>query len=377
MGTHTDESRIPVVTFDEAKALAEKHGTPILACSLERVKENYKRLRRLLPRFKLYYAVKANPLPDILKTLAGMGSCFDVASKNEIQMCLDAGAKPDNLLYANPVKPKEHLIFARDAGITACTFDNPNELDKIAKYAPEMGVVLRLVVKDVGSFCKFSTKFGAREKQAMALLEKAKELGLKPTGLSFHVGSQCTKMENFSRALDICARIQKRAAKAGIELKLIDTGGGIPIQYTREIYALEELTQMMNEKLDMFAEGTEFIAEPGRAIAGDSMTLITRVIGTARRNNNDCIYIDDGCYNSLSERIFGRCKYRFLSDRKGELKSYTVFGPTCDSVDVISRHKPLPEVKEDDLLLILSTGAYSNAAATHFNGFDPAKIIFV
>jgi len=377
MSEYKDESRIPVVTFEAARALAEKHGTPILACSLDRVKDNYKRLRSLLPRFKLYYAVKANPHPKILKTLADLGSCFDVASRNEIQMCLDAGAAPDRLLYANPVKPKEHLIFAYEAGVKACTFDNPNELDKIARYAPEMEVVLRLVVKDVGSFCKFSTKFGAREKQAMVLLEKARDLGLKTAGLSFHVGSQCTKLENFSKALDICARIQKRAAKAGIELKLIDTGGGIPIQYTKKIYELGELTRMMNGKLDMFAEGTEFIAEPGRAIVGDCMTLITRVIGTAVRGGNECIYVDDGCYNSLSERIFGRCKYRFLSERKGEMKSYTVFGPTCDSVDVISRHKPLPEVKEDDLLLVLSTGAYSNAAATHFNGFDPAKIVFV
>lgn len=379
MGNSSDEKPgSSVISFREAAALAEKHGTPLLVCDLRRIESNYKRLKSLLRRFDLYYAVKANPHPLILKTLVKLGSCFDVASKNEIQMCFDAGAKPEQILYANPVKPREHLKFAYDNGVTSFTFDNPHEVEKMAKYAPGSSVILRLMVSDVGSACQFSAKFGAKESDAMGLLKKAKDLGLKPDGLSFHVGSQCTNPDNFSNALDMCSSIFKNAEKKGIEMSVLDTGGGIPIEYLEKIYPLEELAEVINGKItELFPPNVKPIAEPGRPIVGDAMTLVARVTGVAKRQNKDCIYIDDGVYHSLSEKVFGHCEYKFVSEKQGPLKKHTVFGPTCDSMDMVSDKAMLPEMKEDDLLLCLSAGAYTNAAATHFNGFEPAKIVFL
>lgn len=366
-----------VISFEEARVLAEKHGTPLLVCDLDRVRYNYKRLKVLLKGFELYYAVKANPHPEILKALVQLGSCFDVASKNEIAACLEAGARPEHLLYANPVKPREHISFAYGKGVKTFTYDSDQELEKMAKYSPGSDVILRLSVRDVGSLCKFSTKFGARVGNALDLLEGAISHGLHPIGLSFHVGSQCTNMENFTKALEMCGRVFKRAEERGFHLTVLDTGGGIPIKYVKEIYSVEEVSSLIVQKVAELPEGVKLMAEPGRVVVGDAMALVTRVIGVVRRNGENCIYLDDGCYNSLSEKIFGHCEYMPLSDRPEPTEAYTVFGPTCDSVDVITRNASLPKVEENDILLVPNTGAYTNAAATHFNGFDPAKIVFL
>jgi ornithine decarboxylase len=366
-----------VVSFEEAKILAGQHGTPLLVCDLDRVRYNYKRLKESLRGFELYYAVKANPHPEILKTLVGLGSCFDVASKNEISACLEAGAKPEHLLYANPVKPREHIAFAHENGIKTFTYDSKQELEKMAKYAPGCNVILRLSVRDVGSLCKFSTKFGAKGGDAIGLLDEAVLHGLHPIGLSFHVGSQCTNMENFASALDACDKVFKSAEARGLHLSILDTGGGIPIKYVKDVYSLEEISKVILEKIAGFPKSVKPIAEPGRILIGDTMTLVTRVIGVGKRNGNNCIYLDDGCYNSLSEKIFGHCEYKLISDRPGPLDNYTAFGPTCDSVDVISRDASLPNIEENDILLVPNAGAYTNAAATHFNGFEPAKIVFL
>ncbi len=368
----------PVVSFEEARALAKEHGTPLLVCDLDRVKQNYRRLKAVAPGLDLYYAVKANPHPFILRTLVGLGSKFDVASKNEILMCMEAGAKPSDLLYANPIKPPEYLEFAHAQGVRGYTFDAESELVKMAKYAPGARVILRLAVKDVGSVCKFSTKFGAKEKNAVDLLVKAKQLGLKPEGLSFHVGSQCTNLENYSTALDMCARVMTRASKRGIDLSVLDMGGGIPIRYVEDVYSFEELSELIRDEVEgLFPRDLELMMEPGRPMVGDAMTLLTKVIGVSKRNGDECVYLDDGCYNSLSEKVFGHCEYSLLSDKKGPVKEYTVFGPTCDSMDMIKKDVRLPEVTEGDLIVIPNAGAYTNAAATHFNGFDPARILFL
>jgi len=373
-----DRPGTSVISFGEAKALAEKHGTPLLVCDLQKVEDNYKRLKNLLRRFELYYAVKANPHPKILKRLHRLGSHYDVASKNEMIMCQQIGAKSEDLLYANPVKPVESIKFAYEQNIRTFTYDNVNEIDKMAKYAPGSNVILRIMVKDAGSTCKFSTKFGARERDALSLLTKAKAKALNPIGLSFHVGSQCLNIDQFGWALDICSAIFKSAERKDIDLSVLDIGGGIPIRYIDDVYPIEELADMINEKVeDLFPPWVRPIAEPGRVIVGDSTTLITRVVGVTKRHQVNCAYIDDGVYNSLSEKVFGHCEYDILSDQPGEKKQYTIFGPTCDSMDIVTDKAKLPQLEVGDLLLVPSTGAYTNAAATYFNGFDPAEIIFL
>ncbi len=374
----TDKPGSSVVSFKEARALAEEHGTPLLVCDLERVGQNYARLKELVPGAELYFAVKANPHPKILKTLAGLGSSFDVASKEEIRMCLEAGAEPERLLYANPVKARSHIEFAYENNVRTFTYDSKLEVEKMAEHAPGSDVILRVAVKDVGSVCKFSAKFGAREKQAMELLKMAAGKGLNPIGLSFHVGSQCKRIQNYASALDLCSRIFEKARRNGFELSVLDIGGGIPIRYVEDVYSFEDLSQLLNNHTEgRFPPETRIIMEPGRPMVGDSMTLLSRVIGINKRNGRDCLYLDDGCYNSLSEKVFGHCEYRIVSDRQGDLRKYKVFGPTCDSMDVVSTASYLPQPEEGDLLLVLNAGAYTNAAATRFNGFPPAKIVFI
>jgi ornithine decarboxylase len=366
----------PVVSFDEARRLAAEHGTPLLVCNIERIKDNYRRLQASL-NAEIFYAVKANPLPKILKTLVSLDSGFDVASVNEMKACLAVGAKPVKLLYANPVKPAESIRFAYEHKIRTFTYDSIYEVKKMAENAPGSEVILRLAVKDVGSVCKFSAKFGAAEKYSIELLEAARDAGLKPIGLSFHVGSQCTRIENFISALDMCASIAKKAEKKGIHLSVLDIGGGIPIRYTSEVYSLEELSKTIHTKIqNTVLSGMRIIMEPGRPMVANAMTLIAKVIGVNRRRGKECIYIDDGCYNSLSEKVFGHCEYEVITDKEGEKEQQVVFGPTCDSVDVVTRKAMLPRMEEGDIVKIPNTGAYSNAAATHFNGFSPAKIIF-
>jgi len=367
-----------VVSFEQARKIAEKQGTPTLVCDLKKVEENYRKLASVMPDIQPYYAVKANPLPEILKTLERLGSSFDIASKNEIIMCLDAGATPERMIYSNPVKSVEYIKFAYDNGVKTFTFDNPVELEKMAKYAPGSNVVLRLAVRDLGSVCKFSTKFGAKEKFAVELLRKAKNLGLNPQGLAFHVGSQCTNIDNFSSALEMCSRVFRNATKNGITLSLVDIGGGIPVRYLEDVYSIDDVATLINARAkELFPEGIRFISEPGRFIVANCMTLITRVIGVNDLNGTRRLYIDDGCYNSLSENVFGHCNYELLTDKSGETQAYMVFGPTCDSMDIVAKDYHLPEMGAGDLLLIPNTGAYTNTAATHFNGFDPARILFL
>jgi ornithine decarboxylase len=371
-------AKYSVVSFNKARELADKYGTPLLILDLESVKDNYRSLKKIRKGMDLFYAVKANPHPRILQALVELGSNFDVASKNEILMCLDAGAKPEQLLYANPIKSPESISFAYEHDVKAFTYDALPEVEKMAKYAPGSDVILRVAVQDIGSYCKFSTKFGARERSAVKLLDKAKSAGLNPIGLSFHVGSQCTHMENFGLAIELCGRIIKNAEeKKKIALTTLDMGGGIPVRYIHDVYSYEDLSELINDRIDIhLPEDMRIIMEPGRPMVGDAMTLLTRVVGRSRRSGRECLYLDDGVYNSLSEKVFGHCEYRLTSDKKGPLKRFRVFGPTCDSMDVITNDTYLPSTLEpDDLILVLNTGAYTNAAATHFNGFDPAKVI--
>jgi ornithine decarboxylase len=176
----------------------------------------------------------------------------------------------------------------------------------------------------------------------------------------------------------MCSRIISFAKRKGIDLSILDIGGGIPIRYVGDVYSFEDLSALLNKELEEhIPKDVQVIMEPGRPMVGSSMTLLTTVIGTSKRGAWHCLYLDDGVYNSLSERVFGHCQYRIVSDKKGKLRKYKIFGPTCDSMDVIAKGSYLQEQKEGDLLLVLNAGAYTNSAATHFNGFDPAKIVFV
>ncbi|MEO0009674.1 MAG: type III PLP-dependent enzyme [candidate division WOR-3 bacterium] len=359
--------------------LAKKHGTPLFVISRTLLLAQLAKFRKLLPRVEPFYAVKANPNPEVIKTLAQEGCGFDVASEPEIEWVLAAGADPKRVIFANTVKRPEAIKYAIRRRVRLLTFDSEYELNKIARHAPQAQVVVRIKVPNVGSVVELSLKFGAEPADAIPLLLKAKKLGLEPAGISFHVGSQCLQGNNYLDALELTRMILTEAENKGLNLKLVDIGGGFPIRhFDTDPDWFAEIAPALNMEISrLFPDDIRIIAEPGRAIVGPAGFLLMSVIGKSIRNNKHWYYLDDGVYGALSGTVFDHCKYQFATLKQGPTQLTTLAGPTCDSLDIISTAEELPELELGDLVYAQNIGAYSIAHATHFNGIPPAKTIFV
>jgi ornithine decarboxylase len=375
------------MTKKELQALARRHGTPIVVIDHDAIRRNYASFRRRLPKVQAYYAVKANPAPEIVRTLYKAGASFDVASLPEFLLVYEnirhLPAKErqdfiwDKIIYANPIKPRETLQEL-DQYKPLLTYDNIDELRKIKRYAPHAGLVLRLRVPNTGSMVELSSKFGCDAGEAVDLILEAFRIGLVVEGISFHVGSQCTNFENFVQALNLSAAVMQEAASRGHEIKILDIGGGFPVAYDLHVKPLAELASTVNAEIKrLFARDIEILAEPGRFLVATAATAIARVIGRAVRDGKPCYYIDDSVYHTFSGIIFDHCQYHLKSFRRGEGEVCTVFGQTCDGMDTISQSEVLPKLEIGDLLYSEDIGAYSNASATWFNGFAPAKVVHV
>lgn len=370
------------------QALAATHGTPLVVIDHEVLRRNYAMFRRHLPKVQCYYAVKANPAPEIVQTLYRAGASFDVASLPEFMTVYDNIRQLpkktrqdfiwDKIIYANPTKPKETLV-ALNQYKPLVTFDNLTELEKIKAFAPQAGLVLRLAVANTGSQCELSNKFGCTTGEAVDLILAAVERGLVVEGISFHVGSQCTNFQNYVQALNSAAAVMQEAReRSGQEIKILDIGGGFPAPYNEHVKPFRELARVINVEIDrLFDEGVEIVAEPGRFLVATAATSVARVIGKAVRDGKRCFYIDDSVYHTYSGIIFDHCQYPLSSFRRGKQEVCAVFGQTCDGLDVISQSELLPDLDVDDLVYSENIGAYSNASSTWFNGFPPAKVIHV
>ncbi len=375
------------MTKKELLAVARKHGTPVVAIDHEVIRRNYANFRRHLPRVQAYYAVKANPAPEIVRTLYKAGASFDVASLPEFLLVhqniehLPAKERQDfiwdKIIYANPIKPRETLQ-ALDQYKPLLTYDNLEELRKIKRYAPHAGLVLRLRVPNTGSMVELSSKFGCDSGEAVDLIEEAFRAGLVVEGLSFHVGSQCTNFDNFVQALNIAAAVRQEALTRGHEIKILDIGGGFPVPYDAHVKPLRPLARKINAEIDrLFPGEIEILAEPGRYLVATAATAIARVIGKAVRDGKTCYYIDDSVYHTYSGIVFDHCQYRLQAFQTGERELSTVFGQTCDGMDIITQSEELPKLEIDDLVYSERIGAYSNASSTWFNGFAPAQVVHV
>lgn len=373
------------MTPKQLQTLAQRHGTPLVVIDHDILRANYASFRRHLPKVQAYYAVKANPDPAIIRTFYQAGASFDVASLAEFRLVYDyikdLPAKEqqdfiwDKIIYANPTKPKETLQ-ALDQYKPLVTFDNANELKKIKQYAPHAGVVLRLRVPNTGSMVELSSKFGCDAGQAVDLIEEAFRLGLVVEGVSFHVGSQCTNFENYIHALDISAAVMREAKDRGHEIKILDIGGGFPAAYDRHVKPIKLLAHKLNPEIDrLFGKDIQIIAEPGRFLVATAATSVAKIVGKAWRDGKTCYYIDDGVYHTFSGIVFDHCPYHLKAFKKGKSEICAVFGQTCDALDTISLAEDLPDLEIDDLVYAPNIGAYSNASATWFNGFPPAKVV--
>ena len=375
------------MTTRQLQALAREHGTPVVLIDHDILRKNYAEFKKHLPKVQAYFAVKANAEPAIVRTFYHAGASFDVASLPEFMLVYEniKSLPPreqqdfiwDKIIYANPTKPKETLR-ALDQYKPLVTYDNPTELKKIKQYAPHAGVVLRLRVPNTGSMVELSSKFGCDPGEAVDLIHAAFELGLVVEGLSFHVGSQCTNFQNFVQALDISAAVMKEAKSRGHELKILDIGGGFPAPYNKHVKPFSALAKKVNAEIErLFPNDIQILAEPGRFLVATAATSIARIIGKAVRDGKPCYYIDDSVYHTFSGIIFDHCQYHLKAFRKGKTEICAVFGQTCDALDTISLSEELPELEIEDLVYSENIGAYSNASATWFNGFPPAKVVHV
>ncbi|MFM9059013.1 MAG: type III PLP-dependent enzyme, partial [Planctomycetaceae bacterium] len=334
-----------------------------------------------------YYAVKVNSDPAIVKTFYELGGSFDVASMQEFHTVyenirkLPAKARQDfiwdKIIYANPIKPIETLQEL-DQYRPLVTYDNEEEVKKIATHAPHAGLALRLRVPNTGSMVELSSKFGALPGEAVDLIKCAHDHDLVVEGLSFHVGSQCTNPENYIQAIHLCAGIFAEAKSRGFNLKLLDIGGGFPAAYDATVPKFSALAKKINHEIDrLFPKPIEILAEPGRFLVASAGHAVSTIIGKAFRNDKLCYYVNDGVYHTYSGVIFDHCTYHLKSFTRGKTQICAVFGPTCDALDTISLAEQLPDLEIGDHLYSENIGAYSAASSTHFNGFPPAKVVHV
>jgi ornithine decarboxylase len=377
-----------MITLSALQKLAKKHGTPLFIIDHDALRKAYREFRRHLPRIQVYYAVKANPDPMIVRTLFEEGASFDVASMPEFRIVYEnikhLPAKQrqewiwDKIIYANPTKPTDTLEELNQYK-PLVTFDNREEIHKIKRHAPNAGLALRLRVPNTGAMVELSSKFGASPGEAVDLILEADRVGLTVEGISFHVGSQTTNFDNYVQALSLTANIFKEARDRGYtKMNLLDIGGGFPAPYDSSVRPFRELAKVINNELDrLFPKDIQVIAEPGRFLAATAGISVASVIGKAVRDGKTCYYINDGVYHTYSGVIFDHCKYPVKAFKKGPTSICSVFGPTCDALDVVSMAENLPDLERGDLVYSVNIGAYSHASATYFNGFPPAKVVHV
>jgi len=360
----------------------DKEGieTPFLLIDKDKVREKASLIGRHIKKSRVFYAVKANPDIEILRYLNKLNMNFEIASEGELEILSSIGVKPSRIISSNPVKSLKFLRIAASYGVHSVSFDSEDEVDKLAEFIPHCNVYVRLSVPNEGSEWPLSKKFGVELDEAVYLLSYARDKGLNPVGVTFHVGSQCTNIYNWNIALDKAKTLWDLAKKKGIRLKLLNIGGGYPIRYTKNVIGIEAIEKNVDSLIfERFPGDIEVHIEPGRAVVGDAGIFVTTVIGKAKRDDEDWVYLDVGVFNGLMESV-GGIKYSYLVESHKQTrprKQWTVAGPSCDSFDVIDKNVTLPEPQVGSLMLILSSGAYTVSYASEFNGFSIPRTILI
>lgn len=370
-------------------------GEAFYLLDLGSVVRQYYRWVRCLPRVQPWFAVKCNPDPLILKTLALLGTGFDCASEAEFDLVLKMKlTSADKIVFANPCKRANHLKAAADSNVRLLTFDNADELRKIARLHSNARVILRILADDSNSVCRFGSKFGAPIEDHEHLLRLAQKLNLEVAGVSFHVGSGCMSADSFVDAIRRARICFDLASTMGMSLKVLDLGGGFPGVCAQGVtLSFEDIASAIVSTLDdLFPEdsGVVIIAEPGRYFVSECATLATTVISRRicgdRRPDEDpdvtperLVYQNDGCYGSFNCIFFDHNNPMPIAlKRTPDEPTYltTVFGPTCDSLDCIIKCTPLPELVEGDIIYYESMGAYCLCAGSTFNGMDLPRVVY-
>lgn len=361
---------------------------PFYIVDLHEVYKKYKDWTDLLPRVQPHYAIKSNPDPVILNLLAKLGCGYDCASRDEIILARNTGVPDEKIIYANPCKNVESLQYARSCDVDTLTFDCKNELDKIKVVHPDARLIMRIKVTDTGSLCQFSSKFGCTLDEARELLELAKLDELNIIGISWHVGSGCKVLGQFEKAFQDAKKVYDMGKEYGFNLSTIDLGGGMPSVDDGDV-TFPMLAEEINNSVDKYfsdVDDLKLISEPGRHLSGSSHTLVVTIIGIKSRKNpetkeNEYIYtINDTIYGSFNCIIFDYYQPQLLPYNERTEKTYKsmVYGCSCDSLDVITKHPiDLPKMCTGDRLYVQNFGSYTRSSSSSFNGFKTTTMHYI
>lgn len=362
---------------------AEILDTPFLALDLSYVEKNYKNLKNSINNVDVYYAVKANSHTEILTLLKDLGSSFDAASKGEIDKLLSLGVNPKNISFGNTIKKESDIKYAWENGITVFAVDSEMEVEKIARNAPEAKVYGRISTSSNDADWPLSDKFGTDVDHVISILEYAHRKGLNAYGVSFHVGSQSYNKYKWKEAILNASEVFEKLALKGIHLKLLNLGGGMPVQHVKPIPEVKEIGEVINESINEYlywVDGLKVITEPGRSMVGNAGIMASRVLLRSRKGTKNWVYLDVGVFHGLMETI-ENFRYEVVVDKKEnhETMEMTLAGPSCDSVDTIYDEVELPiDVDYNDVVFFMNTGAYTiEYASPHFNGITPPQVFTI
>jgi ornithine decarboxylase len=360
---------------------------PTLIVDVDQVEENYTRLKAGMPETHIHYAVKANPHPKILKRLVKLGCRFDAASIGEIDMCLKAGALPEHISFGNTVKRWQDVVAAHKKGITLFSVDAEEEIEKVAKHAPGSKVFIRILIRSTEAEWPLSRKFGCSSSMVIPLMHVAKQHGVEPVGVSFHVGSQTRHPHMWYDILDFVSGIWNNAKEEGFNLTLLNIGGGFPAYYGVDITEPEEYgSTIIDAVKERFGDVEYIMAEPGRGLVGNAGAIAAEVLLVSRKHDDDpvrWVYLNIGKFHGLAETEQEAIKYQFLTPDTdaNDTAPCILAGPTCDSADVLYEKNKveLPtDLTSGDKFIILNCGAYTTTySSVAFNGFPPLEVVTI
>ncbi len=356
--------------------LAARFGSPLFVIDAERVRLQYRRLAAALPGVDLHYALKPLPHASVIATLRDEGAFFDLATNGEVELVRRVGVAPERCIHTHPIKRDSDIRTALAFGVKIFVVDNPDELRKFVKFRKSASLLIRVSFRSPDAVCDLSRKFGCEPQAVAGMLALAAELRLKVEGLSFHVGSQAADPGMYVHAIGVCRDLLERAAAAGQILRILDIGGGFPVDYLTAAMPIEEFCAPIRIALQGIPRDVRIIAEPGRYIAAPAAVAVASVMGRALRGGRWWYYLDDGLYGSYSGRLYDHATYPLQAQGAGgDLFPSVLAGPTCDSIDVIDETLDLPKLEVGDLIVGRSMGAYTWASASEFNFFPKATVL--
>ena len=376
------ENFISKERFERIKAFAEDKETPCLVIDLDIIRKNYEDLRKHLPYAKIYYAVKANPDDAVVSLLRDLGSCFDVATRYELDQLLRLGVSPERMSFGNTIKKEKDIAYFYEKGVTLFVTDSITDLDKISRVAPGSRVFFRLLTEGLGADWPLSKKFGSHPDLARQLIKTAVRFGLVPYGISFHPGSQQRDVGQWSSALTTVSQLFTWARDdLMVDLKMINMGGGFPANYIEPTDTLAQYADDIKRFLDNCFKNEwpeEIIIEPGRSMAGDAGVIVSEIVNIAKKSVHErypWVFLDIGKFGGLIETLDEAIKYPIYFEGEGTAVDVILAGPTCDSMDILYEKTTylMPDTTRiGERVYILTTGAYTQSySSIYFNGFPP------